>query len=110
MERPNILIFMTDHQRADTVLPEHPARTPHLVQFARQGVTFTDTFCPSPHCCPSRATFFTGLYPSRHGVWNNVCNRQAQSQRTTRSSTAISQSPWHRTGRPRHSGDSKESF
>ena len=28
MERPNILIFMTDHQRADTVLPEHPARTP----------------------------------------------------------------------------------
>jgi choline-sulfatase len=80
MERPNILIFMTDHQRADTVLPEHPARTPHLVQFARQGVTFTDTFCPSPHCCPSRATFFTGLYPSRHGVWNNVCNHQALSR------------------------------
>ena len=80
MKRPNILIFMTDHQRADTVLPEHPARTPHVVQFARQGVTFTDTFCPSPHCCPSRATFFTGLYPSRHGVWNNVCNHQALSR------------------------------
>jgi len=80
MEQPNILIFMTDHQRADTVLAEHPARTPHLVQFARQGVTFTDTFCPAPHCCPSRATFFTGLYPSRHGVWNNVCNRQALSR------------------------------
>ncbi len=76
---PNILIFMTDHQRADTVLPEHPAITPHLDRFAREGVTFTRTFCPSPHCCPSRATFFTGLYPSRHGVWNNVCNRQALS-------------------------------
>ena len=27
---PNVLIFMTDHQRGDTVLPEHPAVTPHL--------------------------------------------------------------------------------
>ena len=25
MNQPNILIVMTDHQRADTVLPEHPA-------------------------------------------------------------------------------------
>jgi arylsulfatase A-like enzyme len=79
MRVPNLLIFMTDHQRADTVLPEHPAITPNLDRFVRDGVTFTDAFCPSPHCCPSRATFFTGLYPSGHGVWNNVCNRQALS-------------------------------
>ena len=80
MRKPNILVFMTDHQRADTVLPEHPAITPHLDRFTQEGVTFTNTFCPSPHCCPSRATFHTGLYPSRHGVWNNVCNRQALSR------------------------------
>ncbi len=80
MESPNILIFMTDHQRADTVLAGHPAFTPNLDRLSREGVTFTDTYCPSPHCCPSRATFFTGLYPSRHGVWNNVCNRQALSR------------------------------
>jgi arylsulfatase A-like enzyme len=80
MRKPNILIFMTDHQRGDTVLPEHPAITPNLDRFSQQGVTFTNTYCPSPHCCPSRATFFTGLYPSRHGVWNNVCNRQALSR------------------------------
>ena len=80
MDRPNILIFMTDHQRGDTVLSEHPAITPNLDRFAQEGVTFTNAFCPAPHCCPSRATFFTGLYPSRHGVWNNVCNRQALSR------------------------------
>jgi len=80
MNKPNILIFMTDHQRADTVLPEHPAVTPNLDRFASEGVTFTNAYCPSPHCCPSRATFFTGLYPSRHGVWNNVCNQQALSR------------------------------
>ena len=77
MPRPNILIFMTDHQRGDTVLPGHPVVAPNVAYFAKDGVTFTNAFCPSPHCCPSRATFMTGLYPSRSGVWNNVCNAQA---------------------------------
>jgi arylsulfatase A-like enzyme len=80
MPKPNVLIVMTDHQRADTVLPEHPAITPNVAHLAQEGVTFTNTFCPAPHCCPSRATFFSGLYPSRHGVWNNICNRQALSR------------------------------
>ncbi len=76
---PNILIFMTDHQRGDTVLPEHPAFTPNLAGFIRESITFSETYCPSPHCCPARATFFSGLYPSRSGVWNNICNKQALS-------------------------------
>ncbi len=80
LTQPNILIFMTDHQRADTVLPEHEAITPNLDQFVRDGVAFTEAYCPSPHCCPARATFFTGLYPTRHGVWNNICNDQALSR------------------------------
>jgi len=71
---PNILIFMTDHQRGDTVLNEHSCITPNVDKLAAEGVTFAETYCPSPHCCPSRATFMSGLYPSRHGVWNNVCN------------------------------------
>lgn len=77
---PNLLIVMTDHQRGDTVLAEHPAQTPNLVAFQQQAVTFTNAWCPSPHCCPARATFHTGLYPSRHGVWNNVSNAQALSR------------------------------
>jgi arylsulfatase A-like enzyme len=80
MKQPNILIVMTDHQRGDTVLSEHQALTPNLDRFTLQSITFTETYCPSPHCCPSRATFFSGLYPSRHGVWNNICNDQALSR------------------------------
>ncbi len=80
MKPPNILIFMTDHQRADTALAEHPAQTPRLTQLAREGISFTEAYCPSPHCCPSRATFFSGLYPSGHGVWNNITNQQALSR------------------------------
>ncbi|NLE46045.1 MAG: sulfatase-like hydrolase/transferase [Chloroflexi bacterium] len=78
--RPNVLVFMADHQRADTVLSTHSVIKPNVGRLAREGVTFTNAFCPAPHCCPSRATFFTGLYPSRHGVWNNVCNAQALSR------------------------------
>ncbi len=78
-KRPNLLLFMTDHQRGDTVLPAHPCQTPNVDRLAREGVSFTEAYCPAPHCCPSRATFFTGLYPSRHGVWNNICNAQALS-------------------------------
>jgi len=72
MNTPNILIFMTDQQQGVTILPEHPCRTPNLEKLAADGVTFTNVMCPAPHCCPTRATFMSGLYPSRHGVFNNV--------------------------------------
>ena len=75
--KPNILIFMTDQERADVTLPSHPCHTPNAERLAQAGVRFTRTYCPSPHCCPSRATFMTGLYPSRHGVFNNVRNATA---------------------------------
>lgn len=80
IKQPNILVFMTDHQRADTLAPWGRAITPNLDRLAQDGLTFTDSYCPAPHCCPSRATFMTGLYPSRHGVWNNICNDWALSR------------------------------
>ncbi|MBD2844049.1 sulfatase-like hydrolase/transferase [Paenibacillus sp. IB182496] len=70
--KPNILIFMSDQQRADTIPPYGKAKTPNLDRFCQAGVTFSNAYTISPHCCPSRATFFSGLYPSQHGVWNNV--------------------------------------
>ena len=72
MDRPNFLIFMSDHQRGDMQPPFGKIHTPNMDRLYQNGVSFTRAFCPSPHCCPSRATFFSGLYPSEHGVWNNV--------------------------------------
>ena len=72
MSRPNFLVFMTDHQRGDMQPPFGKIHTPNMERLFKKGVSFTNAFCPSPHCCPSRATFFSGLYPSEHGVWNNV--------------------------------------
>ncbi|MHB8962649.1 MAG: sulfatase-like hydrolase/transferase [Saccharofermentanales bacterium] len=70
--KPNILVFMTDHQRGDMAPPYNRAITPHLDEFFKSSSAFTNAYCTSPHCCPSRASFFSGLYPSEHGVWNNV--------------------------------------
>ncbi len=72
MNRPNILIFMTDQQRGDSIPPFGRAKTPNLDKFCSEGMAFSNAFTIAPHCCPSRATFFSGLYPAQHGVWNNV--------------------------------------
>ncbi len=72
MAKKNFLVFMTDHQRGDMQPTFGKAYTPNLDKLFENGTTFSNAYCPSPHCCPSRATFFSGLYPSEHGIWNNV--------------------------------------
>lgn len=66
MNKPNILWFCTDQQRFDTIgaLGNPHVQTPTLDKLVEQGVTFTNTYCQSPICTPSRASFMTGQYPS----------------------------------------------
>lgn len=72
IEKPDIVIFMTDHQRWDTIFPYCRAPMPNLEKLAEESAVFTNAYCTATHCCPARASFWTGLYPSMHGVWNNV--------------------------------------
>ncbi len=67
MTRPNILWYCTDQQRFDTIgaLGNPHVQTPTLDSLIRDGVAFTNAYCQSPICTPSRASFMTGLYPSR---------------------------------------------
>ncbi len=63
--RPNILWICTDQQRYDTIcsLGNPLIRTPHIDGLIRDGVAFTQAYCQSPVCTPSRASFLTGRYP-----------------------------------------------
>ncbi len=65
--RPNILWYCTDQQRFDTIgaLGNPHAQTPTMDRLVREGVAFTHAYCQSPICTPSRASFLTGLYPTR---------------------------------------------
>ena len=71
-KKRNFLIFMTDQQSGLTQQSGGLAYMPNLERLKRHGVTFQEAYCPAPHCCPSRASFFSGLYPSEHGIWNNI--------------------------------------
>ncbi|WJH34443.1 sulfatase-like hydrolase/transferase [Paenibacillus sp. CC-CFT747] len=71
-KRPNILVFMTDQQHADTIGPAGLCRTPHLDALMEEGVAFSRAFTACPMCTPSRATVMTGLYPHEHRLVMNA--------------------------------------
>ncbi len=68
MPRPNLLVLMTDQQRADTVAPSSPCRTPNLDELAAGGTRFLRCYSTNPICSPSRASLMTGLLPHSHGM------------------------------------------
>jgi len=62
--RKNIVLIMTDDQRVDTM--QYMPITTSL--FSSNTVKFTNATASDPVCCPSRASFLTGLYAHNHKV------------------------------------------
>ena len=73
MKRPNIVIVMTDQQRADLRAVRGYAldTMPFLDRWASGGVDFANAYTPNPTCMPARVSMFTGRYPSCHQVRTN---------------------------------------
>ncbi|MCA9071340.1 MAG: sulfatase-like hydrolase/transferase, partial [Planctomycetaceae bacterium] len=71
--RPNILWYCADAQRYDTIhaLGNEAIHTPTLDRLVNQGVAFTQAYCQTPICTPSRASFLTGRYPATTHVYRN---------------------------------------
>ena len=71
--RPNIIFYFTDQQRADTCgcYGQKLDITPRLDQLASEGVKFEWAFSPQPVCGPCRALFQTGKYPTETGCFRN---------------------------------------
>jgi N-acetylglucosamine-6-sulfatase len=67
IDRPSILLIVTDDQRADTL-----SALPSVVErIGRRGIRFGKGFVPQALCCPSRASILTGDYSHTTGVWGN---------------------------------------
>lgn len=76
LDQPNILILMVDEMRYPTVYESFGLRnfrSQYLVTqelLRARGMEFHRHYAASMACAPSRTSFYTGHYPSLHGVTN----------------------------------------
>lgn len=73
MQRPNILFYFTDQQRADTLgcYGQKLDISPNLDQLAKEGIVFEEAYTAQPVCGPCRALFQTGRYPTEINCYRN---------------------------------------
>lgn len=72
MEKPDILIFMSDQHGAHycgwgSVLVD----TPELNQMRGEGTSFEEAYTPCPICVPARMSMMSSLLPFKTGIYSN---------------------------------------
>jgi len=74
MEKPNILLILTDQQSASMMgcSGNRFLSTPAMDRLASEGVRFDRAYCTNAVCIPSRFSLMTGLMPSVIGMVSNV--------------------------------------
>ena len=69
-KRKNVLLILSDQQRIDTISAyQNPVgggicRTPHIDALSEDGMLFTNAYCSSAICAPSRASLNACPAPS----------------------------------------------
>lgn len=66
-QRPNVILILTDDMRLDGLWVMKNV----LAAAAERGTVFNQYVVTTPLCCPSRATYLTGLYARHHQVRTN---------------------------------------
>ena len=66
----NVLLFLTDQQRAIQHFPPGWAKRnlPGFTRLQKHGMTFERAFTNACMCSPARSTLLTGYFPAQHGV------------------------------------------
>lgn len=68
-KKPNVILITADDLgKTDISLYGSPyVSTPNIDSIGNEGVIFSEAYCSSPICSPSRAGFLTGRYQQRFG-------------------------------------------
>lgn len=72
-EKPNIVVIIADDLASNELscYGGKNVQTPNIDRIAREGVLFTGNYASCTMCVPIRASMYTGLYPARHGSYQN---------------------------------------
>jgi hypothetical protein len=72
--RPNLVFFLGEGQRADALsIAGNPIlNTPNQDRIGREGLRFENAFCTNALCAPARATELTGMYSRSTGALSNA--------------------------------------
>jgi arylsulfatase A-like enzyme len=72
--KKNILVILTDQHTYTTLSAygKSVVKTPNLDQLSKESLIFDQAYTVCPICTPARASFQTGVYPSKHGMVTNV--------------------------------------
>ncbi len=75
-EKPDILFIIADDasRHFGKTYGCEWVKTPHLDQFAREGLAFDNFYVPTSKCAPTRAAILTGRYPWQNGEAANHQN------------------------------------
>lgn len=73
MRKPNLIFFLTDQQRANTMAcyGNGHVHAPNLNKLASESAIFERAYVTQPLCTPSRASLFTGTWPHTNGCIRN---------------------------------------
>lgn len=71
--KPNMIVFLPDQQRADTIACYGARRisAPNLDKLASQSCVFQQAYVTHPVCTPSRSSLLTGTWPHANGCTHN---------------------------------------
>src|SRR5690606_22904872 len=72
--QPHIVLVLSDRQRQDSLYcyGNGFVSAPGTQAMADAGMCFDAAFTPWPVCTPARGTMWTGVYPHRHGLIDNL--------------------------------------
>ena len=73
-QAPEILIYLSDQHgyKYSGYAGDPYIRTPNLDRIAENGVVFETAYTTAPLCVPARASFMTGQWPMRSGIYTNA--------------------------------------
>ncbi len=114
-DRPNVLFITVDdlNDWVGCLGGNSDAQTPNLDRLAGQSILFNNAHCQVALCYASRASFMTGMYASKTGIYNNSSKSATESYRLAKHMPVLFREYGYRTmcmGKIYHNDHGKRAY